>query len=88
MSRDLAREQRSNDRYAELVAAVRLGAEGIERWTAECILRPVTTVLRRHISDDLHGMCKANGLTCTSDVNPADVCRCEFAASVAMRGAR
>jgi len=83
MSRDVAREQRSNERYCERVAAVHRGAEGIDPWAAQCIAGTVSSTVRRHIAEDLRGMCAARGWQCTGDAAAGVLCRCEVAASVA-----
>jgi hypothetical protein len=74
-------EQRTRERYAELVAAVHRGSEGVDRWAAQCIVAAVTSTLRKQIADDLRGMCEAHGLPCTA--GEESPCRCEWAASVA-----
>lgn len=78
-----ASEQRAAERDAALVAAVHQGCEGLDDTAARHILAAVVPVLRRQLFADLRVMCETNGLPCAGDG-----CHHEFAAAIALGGAR
>jgi hypothetical protein len=75
---------KANAQYAELVAAVHRGCEGLDSWQAHCIVVTVTSTLRRQIAADLRGMCERHGVPCRADGG----CHHDVATSIAMGGRR
>lgn len=60
-------EEDVNSRYADLVAAVHRGCEGLDSWQAHCIVATVTSTLRKQIAEDMRGMCEERGWVCRGD---------------------